>query len=125
MKTFLPLVAILIFSFSCKRHEELHKSNCGTSATVRDLSSQSGCGFVFELADGTKISPVAKSKQVHGSGGCHGGQSYENALINFSLVEGKKVKIGYAITNTTANSCDALSAEILCIEEDTTVVKDN
>jgi hypothetical protein len=124
MKAIVAALAILVFSFSCKKEEHL-KAPCTTPATVRDLSSQSGCGFVFELTDGTKIAPVAESHQAPGGGGCHGGQSHESTFTNFSMVEGKKVKIGYEITNATANSCGALSAKILCIQEDTTVVKDN
>jgi hypothetical protein len=123
MKTILLLVAILVFSFSCKKHEELHHSSCGTSATVRDLRSQDGCGFVFELADGSKIEPATISTSTH-TCGSHNGSTTSNPLSSFSFQDGQKVKIGYEIVSTTTNACGAKAARITCAEADDSVKKD-
>jgi hypothetical protein len=126
MKLFLPLLAILVLSFSCKKEEHL-KAPCTTFATVRDLSSKAGCGFVFELVDGTKIVATEevhhnKHNKNHNGGGCHNGPT--NSPPSFSLADGQKVKIGYEVLNSTPNACGAIAAEIKCLELDTTVKKD-
>ena len=55
----LPIFLIALSSFTlinCDEEELLHAS-CDEAvfATVRDLTGLDGCGFVFELADGTTI----------------------------------------------------------------------
>ena len=116
MKTFLHSIAVLVVSFACSKHE-LHHSVCGTSATVRDFSGKSGCGFVFELADGSKLAP-STAAATHGCG------SHQDVLANFSLAEGKKVKIGFELINNSADACGAKAAKITCIEIDNTPTKE-
>ncbi len=124
MKSILPLAFILVLSFSCKKHEELHHAACGTSATVRDLRSQSGCGFVFELTDGTKLEPSTTTTSTTHTCGSHNSSATSNSLSNFSFQDGQKVKIGFEIINSTTNACGAKAAKITCVEIDNSVTKE-
>ncbi len=106
--------------FACK--EELVTKNCGTSATVRDLTGLDGCGYVFELNDGTRLIPVwdigycgtpPLPKEVT-----------EDPLYNFQFTEGKKVIIGYEERPKNATTCMAgRPVKITCLEEPDLEVK--
>ena len=106
--------------FACK--EELVTKNCGTSATVRDLTGLDGCGYVFELNDGTRLIPVwdigycgtpPLPKEVT-----------EDPLYNFQFTEGKKVVIGYEERSKNATICMAgRHVKITCLEEPDLEVK--
>jgi hypothetical protein len=123
MKTLLLLFAFIVLSVSCKKHEGLHHSACGTSATVRDIQSQNGCGFVFELTDGTKLEPSAPTPTTH-TCGSHNSQTTSNPLSTFPFQDGQKVKIGYEIVNSTVNACGAKAAKITCVEIVNSISKD-
>ena len=112
MKTTMIILCVLMFA--CK--EELVTKNCGTSATVRDLTGLDGCGYIFELKDGTRLLPVwdvydcgtpPLPKEVT-----------EDPLYNFQFKEGKKVIIGYEEISKNATACMAgKSVKITCLEE--------
>ena len=100
--------------FACK--EELVTKNCGTSATVRDLTGLDGCGYVFELNDGTRLIPVwdigycgtpPLPKEVT-----------EDPLYNFQYTDGKNVVIGYEERPNNATACmTGRPVKITCLEE--------
>lgn len=87
---------------------------CSTLATVRDFSGLDGCGFIFELSDGTRLEPVMIGycgtpplpKEVT-----------DNPLYDFEWVNGKKVRISFEPT-TNASICMAgIPVTITCITE--------
>jgi len=109
------LIALSFLFITCD--EEKIISSCDTSvlATVRDLTGLDGCGFVFELADGTKLQPQLLffcgtpplPKEVT-----------ENPLYNFEWVDGKQVRIAYEVIPDGANICMAGQiVRITCLEE--------
>lgn len=87
----------------------------GVFATVKDLTGLDGCGFVFELADGTRLEPIRpqifmcipSSKEIT-----------EDPLYNFQFVEGKPVRIGYEEIQDVVSVCMVGKiAKITCLEE--------
>ena len=91
--------------------------NCSTPATVRDLAGLDGCGYVFELDDGTHLEPVMMAycgtpplpKEIT-----------ENPLYRFEFVDGKKVLISYTITDGVSICQVGPRVTITCISEATT-----
>jgi hypothetical protein len=71
-------------------------------ATVKDLTGLDGCGFVFELSDGSRLEPQMLwfcgtpplPKEIT-----------ENPLYNFQWVDGKKVRIAYEEIPDAASIC--------------------
>ena len=119
MKTNILLVfaAALITFTSCD--EEISKADCDAPvrATVRDLTGLDGCGFVFELEDGTRLEPKRillfcgtppLPKEVT-----------EDPLFNFEFVDGKNVRIGYEECDDCTSICmTGPIVKITCIEDD-------
>lgn len=86
-----------------------------TFATVKDLTGLDGCGFVFELADGTKLEP-----QMLGYCGTPPlpKEVTENPLYNFQWVDGKQVRIGFEEVPDAMSICMVGKiVKITCIEE--------
>jgi len=118
MKTFLSAVLFLTASFifwGCD--EESMNVSCDNAvfATVKDLTGLDGCGFVFELADGTKLEP-----QMLGYCGTPPlpKEVTENPLYNFQWVSGKQVRIGFEeITDAVSICMVGKIVKITCIEE--------
>ena len=118
MKTIIFIQCVLMFACT----EELVTKNCGTEATVRDLTGLDGCGYVFELNDGTRLLPVwdvyycgtpPLPKEVT-----------EDPLYNFEYVDGKKVIIGYEERSNNATICMAgRPVKITCLEEENAEIK--
>lgn len=115
MKSVVYLFALVIVSVSCKNGEAIiKKSTCATSATVRDLTGLDGCGFVFELEDGTRLEPLRIGycgtpplpKEVK-----------DDPLYNFVFVDGKKVKIGYEKLESPSICMVGPVVKITCLEE--------
>lgn len=92
--------------------------SCSTLATVRDLSGLDGCGFVFELSDGTRLEPAIVfycgtpplPKEVT-----------LNPLYDFDLVDGKRVRISYTPAAAGSVCMAGTPVTITCISEVTTV----
>ena len=88
--------------------------NCSTPATVRDLSGLDGCGYVFELNDGTRLEPVMMAycgtpplpKEIT-----------ENPLYRFEFTDGKKVLISYTVTDGVSICQVGPRVTITCISE--------
>jgi hypothetical protein len=88
---------------------------CSTPATIVDLTGLDGCGFAFELEDGTRLLPVIVfycgtpplPKDLP-----------QNPLIGFEFVDGKKVFIDYTISEDFAGACMAGQyVSVTCISE--------
>jgi len=101
-------IILLLTLNSCTEAEGLPAANCGTPATVKDLRGLDGCGFVFVLADGTRLEPYLSASQ-------------QSALQNFDLADGQKVTITYTIREDVGSICMVGPvAEITCINKVTT-----
>ena len=113
-------LSIIVLSFlliACNEDEGIFDTKeCSVSAIVRDLTGLDGCGFVFELSDGTRLEPIRLfycgtpplPKEVT-----------EDPLFNFEFVDGKKVRIGYEdATPEYASICMVgKMVKITCVEE--------
>jgi hypothetical protein len=120
MKVDTLLFAILIVTFSCKKEEVKIVSNCNNFATVRDLTGLDGCGFVFELEDGTRLEPI----RIYDCGTPPLPKEVtEDPLFNFVFTDGKKVKIGYKELPSMSICMVGPTVKITCLEEIKTLAK--
>jgi hypothetical protein len=112
MKNVILLVFLVSLFIRC---ESDSIGDCSIPATVRDLTGFDGCGFVFELEDGTRLEPDRPvifcgtpplPKEVT-----------EDPLYNFEFVDGKKVRISYEETNRPSICMVGPTVKITCIEE--------
>lgn len=96
--------SILLASlFQCGQDSDLvscDKSNCGTSATVVDLTGLDGCGLMFELADGTRLEPEMRTY-------IQAPTVEEDPLYHFELKAGQSVKIDWVESTGMASICMA------------------
>jgi len=97
--------------------EKISTVSCdqGVLATVKDLTGLDGCGFVFELADGSRLEPQMLMfcgtpplpKEVT-----------ENPLYDFQWADGKQVRIAYEEIPDAMSICMVGKiVKITCIEE--------
>lgn len=118
MKTlFYSLLFLSVSSAFLSCDDEPMSVSCdhATFATVKDLTGLDGCGFVFELADGTKLEP-----QMLGYCGTPPlpKEVTENPLYNFQWVDGKQVRIGFEEVPDAMSICMVGKiVKIICIEE--------
>lgn len=119
MKRLLPLLMTAILAFSCA--DDALDKTCSVPATVRDLKGLDGCGFVFQLSDGTNILPV-----VPFCGTPPFPEEWENdPLRDFEFVDGKRVLISYEEIDERATICMAGTvARITCLTEIANPVED-
>lgn len=113
MKT--PIAALLFATllFSRCSEEEIQKG-CSTIATVRDLTGLDGCGYVFELENGTRLEPV---RILFCGTPPLPKEATEDPLFNFIFEEGKRVLISYELTQTASICMAGLPAKITCLTE--------
>ena len=110
------IAAFSVFSIgiiSCSNDESVQ---CSTPATVRDYTGTDGCGFVFELEDGSILEPNFPilfcgtppiPKEVT-----------EHPLYDFEWANGKEVFISYKTVPEAASVCMLGEVvEITCITE--------
>ncbi len=115
----LPIFLIALSSFSLLNcdEEQLMRTSCedGVLATVRDLRGLDGCGFVFELVNGTRLEPQMLAfcgtpplpKEIT-----------ENPLYDFDWVDSKQVRINYEEITDAASICMVGKiVKITCLEE--------
>lgn len=86
----------------------------GVEATVRDLTGLDGCGFVFELEDGTRLEPL---RLMYCGTPPLAKEITEHPLYQFEFVEGKKVIIGYEDTKALGVCMVGPLVEITCLTE--------
>lgn len=117
MRVFLIILtaAALMFT-SCNEEEKVETHACRTLVTIKDLTGLDGCGFVFELSDGTMLEPYR-------IGYCGVGETdlpkeiTEDPLYNFEFVDGKKVLVGYESTKMMSSCMAGTVVKITCISE--------
>jgi hypothetical protein len=111
----LILVFTAVIFMTCSEEDPATPTACSTPATVVDLTGLDGCGFVFELEDGTRLLPVLV---FHCGTPPLPKDLPSDALSGFDFVAGKKVFIDYTISEDYAGACMAGQyASITCISE--------
>lgn len=108
------LLILFVLGFAFVQCDDDHNKSCSTFATVRDLTGLDGCGFVFELEDGTRLEPVRllfcgtppMPKEVT-----------EDPLYGFEFVDGKRVKISYEEVGSMSVCMVGPTVKITCIQE--------
>lgn len=117
-KIFSVLAITLVTLVSCDDKETKVDCDAPVKATVRDLALD-GCGFVFELSDGTKLEPM---RMLYCGTPPLPKEVTEDPLYGFEFVDGKKVLIGYIECAECASICMAGPiVKITCITEDNAV----
>jgi hypothetical protein len=106
------LLAVLI---SCNKDEDT-EPNCKTAATVRDLRGLDGCGFVFELEDGTRLEPIIRY-YFCGTGAESIRPEPTDPLTGFEFIAGKKVMISYELVQAPSICMVGPSVNITCLTE--------
>ena len=112
------LIATLL-SWSCE-DEKITNDSCddGVVATVKDLTGMDGCGFVFELSDGSRLEP---QMLLYCGTPPLPTEVTESPLYNFQWVEGKVVRIKYEeISNGVSICMVGKVVKITCLQEITT-----
>lgn len=105
------LIAMFIWFASCNTEVS---NECSVLATVKDLSGFDGCGFVFELSDGSYLEP----RQLFWCGTPPQADAPKNVLEDFEFVDGKVVSIGYEVIPDAATYCMVGKVvRITCIDE--------
>ncbi len=115
----LPLLLVLLSALLFWRCEDekitIGACDNGVLATIKDLTGLDGCGFVFELADGSRLEPKRLfycgtpplPKEVT-----------EDPLHTFEFADGKKVRIVYEEIQDAMSICMVGKiVKITCIEE--------
>jgi hypothetical protein len=115
-RLFAILLTASVFLACSEENEPLVvETNCSIPATVVDLTGLDGCGFAFELEDGTRLFPVIVIY-------CGTPPLPDNLpadpLHTFEFIAGKKVFIEYTVSENYADPCMAgQSVFITCISE--------
>jgi len=118
MKKFLVnlLIGVVFISTAFQCGTDPVPDSCSVPAIVRDLTNLDGCGFVFELNDGTRLIPVWEWGRC-GTPPLPQGAT-EDPLYNFEYWDGRAVLIEYIERNDFATVCMAgKTVKITCIKE--------
>lgn len=123
MIRFAPLcLSMLVILFSCSE-DPVIVPPCTIIATIHKTDKCWGNSFYFELADGTVLQPIMPNYFMCITPGTAierlkwDMEMRENALYNFTLVNGQKVKIGYRIRSEYPAQCLAIPViMVTCIE---------
>jgi hypothetical protein len=123
MKPAISALVITILLFTRCEEEQPLVITCDNAvlATVKNLTGLDGCGFVFELADGSRLEP-----QMLGYCGTPPlpKEITENPLYNFQWIDGQKVRIAYEEIPDAARICMVGKiVKITCLQEVTTTTE--
>lgn len=102
------LFIFLLIGFSFAQCDEKDSASCSTYATVKDLTGLDGCGFVFELENGSRLEPLILMTLV---------ADPNDPLQGFEFVDGKRVKIAYEELDNASACMVGPVVKITCIEE--------
>lgn len=98
----LVLAAAMLVSVSCDKNREAVTPKCDTFATIVDLRGLDGCGFVFELSDGTRLEPLLRNYVK----GIDADEEMEaDPLYLYDFVHGQHVKISYEVQQDYGSDC--------------------
>ena len=108
------LILMVLVLIGCDDDND-EQERCLTKATLRDFNGKlDGCGWVFELEDGTRLEPVIPlvcgtpplPKEIT-----------EDPLYNFEFVDGKEVLINYEPIESVNICMVGPAVKITCITE--------
>lgn len=104
---------LLAALWNCETKEviECFPRDCTTKAVVKDLTGLDGCGFVFELEDGTRLEP---ERRVY----VQPPKPEEDPLYYFDLKANEKVQINYQASSAASICMAGQLVFITCIERD-------
>jgi hypothetical protein len=92
------------------------QTDCTIPATIVDLRTLDGCGYVFELENGERLEPWIILECYGPSGG--GDPGPVDPLIDYEFVAGKKVLIEYTVISNAVGICQAGTVvKITCLTE--------
>lgn len=110
----IPILFCALAFSSCKENEI---PLCSTLAVVRDYSELDGCGYVFELEDGTILEPRLFPVLFCGTPPVPK-EITNHPLYDFEWVDGKQVYIDFEPVNDVASVCmTGQVVEITCLRE--------
>lgn len=107
---FLVLMVLVLFGCDDDNDQEI----CKTKATVRDLTGLDGCGWVFELEDGTKLEPL---RFLYCGTPPLPKEITEDPLYGFEFVDGKQVLINYEPVENASYCMVGPVVKITCLTE--------
>lgn len=102
------LFTLLLIVFSFVRCDDKNSSSCATNATVKDLTGLDGCGFVFELEDGSRLEPLILETLV---------ADPNDPLYGFEFADGKRVKITYEELDNASACMAGQVVKITCLQQ--------
>jgi hypothetical protein len=110
------VIGMIILAFSACENDSLNVScDTGVRATVRDLTGLDGCGFVFELRNGTRLEP---QRMLYCGTPPLPKEITEDPLFGFEFVDGKQVIIGYEVAEDAGSICMVGPiVKITCLQE--------
>ena len=82
------ILVIVLIGASCQKKESGVDPACSQEAVVKDLTGLDGCGFVFELQDGTRLIP---EQRVY----VQAPDLQDDPIYHFEMKDGEKVMISY------------------------------
>lgn len=114
MRRIIYLFALIAFA-GC--NDEMKPDGCSTPATIRDLTGFDGCRWILELEDGTRLEPQISRFECGTADYANGYRRSEDPLVNFEMVDGKKVMIGYELSSGPSICMVGQTVIVTCIEE--------
>ena len=109
------IITIFIAVAFIRCNDNVVEVSCSTPATVVDLTGLDGCGYVFELEDGTRLEIL---RMMYCGTPPLPKEVTEDPLYNFEFVDGKKVFIDYDLVEGYGSICMVGKiAKITCIQE--------
>ena len=109
------IICILLISIiwaGCS--DEMNDQKCSALATVVDLTGLDGCGFVFELEDGTRLEPV---RMMYCGTPPLPAEVTQDPLYDFEFANGKKVLIDYDEVEYGSYCMAGQTVKITCISD--------
>jgi hypothetical protein len=99
--------------------------SCSIPATIRDLTGLDGCGYVFELSDGTRLGPELIIRCGTPPYNDDARITNDNALLGFEPVDGMRVMISYEESESLSTCMVGPSVKITCIREISTGIEEH
>jgi len=100
MRKFIVAILTTGLVIGCGR-EPVEINECSTGAIIKNFKGTDGCGYLFQLNDGTLLEPAA----------------YTNPKETFPLVDGKRVYISYETVDAVSVCMMGQTVKITCLQE--------
>ena len=113
MKRISALIFVASILMMCSE-DTVNKKGCSTRAIVRNYTGLDGCGYVFELEDGTRLEPI---RVLFCGTPPVPKEQLEDPLYNFLPIDGKEVLIDYEISTSPSICMLGQTVRITCLTE--------